>query len=108
MGDRPVGTFPVHPDGADDAMAHRGTGEPAVTVTPYENGPLIIRGDFALRTPAGATIDPGRETVALCRCGRSGIRPFCDGTHRLIGFRAGAEPDPDPGGRNRLHPDHEE
>jgi len=38
-------------------------------------------------------IEPGRETVALCRCGKSRLRPFCDGTHKLVRFKApsGAE-----------------
>ena len=59
------------------------------TITPYEDGPLIIRGDFELRGPDGELIEPGRATVALCRCGRSAIKPFCDGTHKVIKFKAG-------------------
>jgi CDGSH-type Zn-finger protein len=62
-------------------------------IIPYEDGPLVVRGDFELRTPDGARIDPGRGTVALCRCGKSAIKPFCDGTHRLVGFRAGTDRD---------------
>ncbi|HKP90782.1 MAG TPA: CDGSH iron-sulfur domain-containing protein [Thermoleophilaceae bacterium] len=57
-------------------------------ITPYRDGPYIIRGDFSLMDQDGNEIDPGRGTIALCRCGRSQIRPFCDGTHKLIGFRA--------------------
>jgi CDGSH-type Zn-finger protein len=64
--------------------------EHGATVVPYENGPLLIRGDFTLVTPDGEVIDPGRGTVALCRCGKSASKPFCDGTHKAIGFRAGA------------------
>ena len=63
------------------------------TIIPYEDGPLVVRGDFELRTPDGTAIDPGRGTVALCRCGKSAIKPFCDGTHRLVRFRAGADRD---------------
>ncbi|WP_045739852.1 MULTISPECIES: CDGSH iron-sulfur domain-containing protein [Actinoplanes] len=59
------------------------------TITPYEDGPLIVRGDFLLCTPDGATIDPGRDTVALCRCGKSAVKPFCDGTHKTFRFKAG-------------------
>jgi CDGSH-type Zn-finger protein len=66
----------------------------AVVITPYEDGPLLVRGRFLLRTPDGAEIDPGRSTVALCRCGLSSRKPFCDGTHRAGGFRAGAGADP--------------
>jgi CDGSH-type Zn-finger protein len=63
------------------------------TIVPYEDGPLIVRGDFELRTPDGEPIEPGRGTVALCRCGKSAIKPFCDGTHRVINFRAGTRRD---------------
>jgi CDGSH-type Zn-finger protein len=63
------------------------------TITPYEDGPLIVRGDFDLRTPDGKPVDAGRRTVALCRCGKSAIKPFCDGTHRAVHFRAGTDRD---------------
>ncbi|MGW4465053.1 CDGSH iron-sulfur domain-containing protein [Micromonospora sp. NPDC004704] len=82
-------------------MAHTGRDEPSATVTSYEDGPLLLRGDFELRTPDGNVIEPGRDTVALCRCGGSAIKPFCDGTHKALGFRAGAGPDPAPDGRYR-------
>lgn len=57
---------------------------------PYEDGPLLVRGDFELVTPDGRPIDAGRKTVALCRCGKSAVKPFCDGTHKVIGFKAPA------------------
>lgn len=57
-------------------------------ITPYEDGPYIVRGSFKLTDQAGNEIDPGRKTIALCRCGRSKIKPFCDGTHKLTHFRA--------------------
>jgi CDGSH-type Zn-finger protein len=57
-------------------------------IVPYENGPLLVRGDFELVTPDGEPIDARRGTVALCRCGKSRLKPFCDGTHKLIDFQA--------------------
>ncbi|WP_093583620.1 CDGSH iron-sulfur domain-containing protein [Geodermatophilus amargosae] len=76
----------------DDPPAEgRGVGEGA-TITPYRDGPLIVRGDFRLVDQDGAEIDPGRKTVALCRCGKSGIKPFCDGTHKRSGFSAPSAP----------------
>jgi CDGSH-type Zn-finger protein len=57
------------------------------TITSYEDGPLLVRGDFELRTQSGDVIDPGRGTVALCRCGLSAIKPLCDGTHKVGNFR---------------------
>jgi CDGSH-type Zn-finger protein len=60
----------------------------AVVITPYRDGPLLVRGDFELVDSDGRPIESRRKTVALCRCGKSRLRPFCDGTHKLIGFRA--------------------
>jgi release factor glutamine methyltransferase len=83
---------------AGDAVAAGSSPRPAppVRVTPYRDGPYLLRGPFELSDQDGHEIASGRQTVALCRCGRSQIRPFCDGTHKLIGFRAesGAEGEP--------------
>jgi len=57
-------------------------------ITPYRNGPYLIRGPFTLVDQDGEEIEVRRRTVALCRCGRSQTRPFCDGTHKAIGFEA--------------------
>jgi CDGSH-type Zn-finger protein len=57
-------------------------------ITPYRDGPLLVRGPFLITDQDGNEIATGRETVALCRCGKSRTRPFCDGTHRLIRFQA--------------------
>lgn len=59
-----------------------------VVITPYRDGPLLVRGPFKLQDQDGNAIEVGRKTVALCRCGKSRIRPFCDGTHALVRFRA--------------------
>jgi CDGSH-type Zn-finger protein len=59
-----------------------------VTITPYRDGPLLVRGPVRIVDEQGNGIDPGRTTVALCRCGRSQLKPLCDGTHRVCGFRA--------------------
>ncbi len=68
-------------------MASSSSTDP-VTITPYRDGPLIVRGPVRLQDMHGAEIVVERETVALCRCGRSRIRPLCDGTHKLTHFRA--------------------
>ena len=59
------------------------------TITPYADGPLIVRGSFRIVDPDGVPLDPGRDSVALCRCGRSRAKPFCDGTHKLARFVSG-------------------
>ena len=58
-----------------------------VMITAYPDGPLLVRGDAQLRTATGEVVPKTRRTVALCRCGLSSIRPFCDGTHKASGFR---------------------
>lgn len=57
------------------------------TVTPYPDGPLLLRGDVDIVTADGQPIERNRRTVALCRCGLSTIKPYCDGTHKVAGFR---------------------
>ena len=54
------------------------------TITPTENGPYIIKGLKNLANKQGL-VDT-KETTALCRCGASANKPFCDGTHNKIGF----------------------
>jgi CDGSH-type Zn-finger protein len=62
------------------------------TITPYRNGPYLVRGPFTPVDQDGNEIDVKRQVVALCRCGRSQIRPFCDGTHKTTRFRAESGP----------------
>jgi CDGSH-type Zn-finger protein len=57
-------------------------------ITPYRDGPLLVRGPFRLTDQDGNEIEVRRETIALCRCGKSRMRPFCDGTHKVIRFSA--------------------
>lgn len=61
----------------------------ATTVTPYPDGPLVVRGSFELRQVDGTVIEHGGRAVALCRCGKSAVKPFCDGTHKVAGVRLG-------------------
>ena len=70
-----------------------------VVIVPYRDGPYIIRGPVILRDQAGNEIKTDRRTIALCRCGRSRIRPLCDGSHHVVHFRAPSErEDRGPGG----------
>ena len=57
-------------------------------ITPYRDGPLLVRGDFRMQDQEGNEIEAGRQTIALCRWGKSRTRPFCDGSHKLGDFRA--------------------
>ncbi len=60
----------------------------SVVITPYRDGPLLVRGPVELTMSDGTAIRVDRDPIALCRCGKSRTRPFCDGTHKLSGFRA--------------------
>src|SRR6266566_1104374 len=62
-------------------------------ITPKPNGPLVVEGPVKIITPDGRELPvpprkDGRpaEVVVLCRCGGSATKPFCDGTHKRIGF----------------------
>jgi CDGSH-type Zn-finger protein len=53
------------------------------------NGPYLVTGAFTLVDADGTEYDlSDRKTVALCRCGGSTTKPFCDGTHSKTGFEA--------------------
>ena len=58
-----------------------------VTITVRKNGPYLVSGAVELRDADGNHY-PAKETVALCRCGASTKKPFCDGTHSKLGFQA--------------------
>jgi CDGSH-type Zn-finger protein len=55
-----------------------------------ENGPYVIQGAIKVVDHQGNefAIPPGKDNIALCRCGQSRTRPFCDGSHRQVGFQA--------------------
>ena len=56
-----------------------------VTIKIRDNGPYVVEGDFILTDAAGNEIPLAKR--ALCRCGGSTMKPFCDGTHSKIGFQ---------------------
>lgn len=64
----------------------------------YPDGPLIVRGDFAITDEHGSAIQVDRKTVSLCRCGRSGLAPLCDGSHarRSGAVKRGSTSDKEP------------
>jgi CDGSH-type Zn-finger protein len=61
----------------------------ATKVTVRSNGSIRIEGDFEIVDAEGAVFDlAGRTTIGLCRCGHSENKPFCDGSHRKVGFQS--------------------
>lgn len=70
-------------------------------VTVRDNGPVRIEGEFTIVDAQGRPFDlAGRTVISLCRCGQSGNKPFCDGTHSRCDFdsvvEARALPPPKP------------
>jgi len=61
-----------------------------VTIRLRDNGPILVEGSFTVVDAAGNafTIPTGKPAIAMCRCGQSKNRPFCDGTHRDCSFVA--------------------
>jgi CDGSH-type Zn-finger protein len=56
-------------------------------LTINNNGSIRLEGDFEVVDAEGKPFDlAGRTTIGLCRCGASENKPFCDGSHRKIGF----------------------
>jgi len=87
-------------DGSHAAAGFQATGEPAakpseplairgglLNVEPQPNGPLKLSGPMEIVSGTGRTVDRTTETW-LCRCGHSKNKPYCDGTHKKIGFQA--------------------
>jgi CDGSH-type Zn-finger protein/uncharacterized Fe-S cluster protein YjdI len=87
-------------DGSHVAAAFAATGEPttatsaalakrdgALTITPYPNGPLGVAGPVEIISGTGRTVNRVERT-ALCRCGHSANKPYCDGAHAKVGFVA--------------------
>lgn len=66
------------------------TGQPAVEIKIRDNGPYRVQGPIRLVDADGTPVDVGArgEVIALCRCGGSTTKPFCDGTHSKIAFQA--------------------
>ncbi|MBS0447680.1 MAG: CDGSH iron-sulfur domain-containing protein [Proteobacteria bacterium] len=87
-------------DGSHTAAGFVASGEPAtresqplaqrggvLEVAPQRNGPLQVTGPLELCAGTGRTIDRVEQTW-LCRCGQSGNKPYCDGSHARAGFSA--------------------
>ncbi|MGB9337211.1 MAG: CDGSH iron-sulfur domain-containing protein [Candidatus Acidiferrales bacterium] len=60
----------------------------SMKISPRLNGPLHVQGKLRIENAAGEIIFRG-DDAWICRCGGSKNKPFCDGTHKAIGFRSG-------------------
>jgi len=58
-------------------------------ITVINNGPLRVEGEFSIGDAAGGQFGlGGRAVISLCRCGHSENKPFCDGSHKRVGFQS--------------------
>ncbi len=71
----------------------------SVTIKVNDNGPFLVEGEFTLIDSGGNVIVATKR--ALCRCGGSTMKPFCDGMHSKIGFK-GANAAVESGGSEKL------
>ena len=61
----------------------------ATKITVRNNGPLRVEGEFTICDEQGNAYDlAGRTMISLCRCGHSENKPFCDGSHKKVGFQS--------------------
>ena len=87
-------------DGSHKQAGFIATGEPStreskpldkrdgvLQVSPGKDGPLAMKGNLEICSGTGRTITRTRQ-VSLCRCGESSNKPFCDGSHAAVGFKA--------------------
>jgi CDGSH-type Zn-finger protein len=76
------------PDANSDADATAGSAGDAMKISPRMNGPLHVTGRLRIENARGEVMFRG-DDAWLCRCGTSKNKPFCDGSHKTIGFRSG-------------------
>lgn len=79
--------------GRDDVV--RRPREVQVTICP--GGPLLVRGADVVRDDDGVAHQVTRPVVAICRCEKSSMAPWCDGTHKLVQDRRRSAPPPGKG-----------
>jgi CDGSH iron-sulfur domain-containing protein 3 len=61
-----------------------------IVIRVRDNGPLLVEGPVTVFDASGAEfpIDKSKPAMALCRCGASAKKPFCDGSHKTCGFQS--------------------
>lgn len=66
---------------------------PPILIRCRADGPLVVEGEVLLKDSAGRVVewDRSKRSLALCRCGHSGQKPLCDGSHRRVGWSESAE-----------------
>jgi len=60
----------------------------AVNVKLLQDGPLLVEGECTVTDAQGNAVATQGDKIFLCRCGSSSNKPFCDGTHKKVGFKS--------------------
>lgn len=71
----------IDPEASDDQES---TSNQLDMINIVKDGPILIQGEVEITTSGGKTVE---KNPALCRCGSSANKPFCDGSHNKIGFK---------------------
>jgi CDGSH-type Zn-finger protein len=58
--------------------------DPRPDIVLCDGGPLLLRGDHVVEAADGTRHRTTRPVSAVCRCGRSAVQPWCDGTHKVL------------------------
>ena len=86
----PRAALPARPAGeARSAAENWGVMNDDVVIKVRRDGPYLVTGPIVLTDADGNRYDVATPNVALCRCGASQTKPFCDGSHRTNGFSGG-------------------
>jgi len=65
-----------------------------VIIKPQNDGPYHVKGSFKIVTEGGREIAFDGDETWLCRCGQSANKPFCDGSHKKVGFKSNLDENP--------------
>ncbi len=79
----PSGALSYFMNNEGEVKPEQSPAETIVELSP--NGPLLVHGNLIVKSPDGSVVKR-KKLTALCRCGGSGNKPFCDGSHKKINF----------------------
>lgn len=82
----PSGALSYYMNAEEPAIETKEKTTAKVVVEPSTNGPLMVHGTIEVKGMDGSLTTKGSVT-AFCRCGASANKPFCDGSHRKVGFQ---------------------
>ncbi len=70
---------------SENSMEQESSEKQGISVEAIKNGPLMVYGDLRVKDKDGNEVNKTKAT-AFCRCGASSNKPYCDGSHRKVGF----------------------